>query len=50
MGADWIDEPDLELDELEEPAQGFIVFRPGYYEEEHARMVATGLIPDDNPK
>src|SRR5262249_47192596 len=45
MWADWIDEPDLTPDELQDPAQAFIVFRPGYYEEDNARMVAAGLIP-----
>ena len=45
MWADWIDEPDLEPDELQDPGMSFIIFRPGYYEEEEARMVAAGLIP-----
>jgi hypothetical protein len=45
MWADWIDESDLEPDELLDPGMSFIIFRPGYYEEEHARMVAAGLVP-----
>jgi len=45
MWAEWIDEPDLGPDELQDPGAAFIVFRPGYYEEEQARMVAAGLIP-----
>jgi hypothetical protein len=45
MWADWIDEPDLEPDELLNPGMSFIIFRPGYYEEEQARMVAAGLLP-----
>jgi hypothetical protein len=47
MSADWIDEPDLDTDLLKEPASVFIVFRPGYYEEESARMVAAGLVPPE---
>ena len=50
MWADWIDVPDLAPDELQEPALSFIIFRPGYYEEERARKVAAGLIPEDSPK
>lgn len=46
MWADWIDEPDLESDELLAPGAAFIIFRPGYYEEEQARMVAAGLVPE----
>jgi hypothetical protein len=45
MWADWIDEPDLESDELLAPGAAFIIFRPGYYDEEQARMVAAGLVP-----
>lgn len=45
MWADWIDTPDLEPDELQDPALSFLVFRPGYYEEEQARMIRAGLIP-----
>ena len=45
MWADWIDEPDLTPDELQDPAQSFIIFRPGYYEEEQARLRAAGLVP-----
>src|SRR5262245_2525310 len=45
MCADWIDESDLSSSELAEPGASFIVFRPGYHEQEHARMVAAGLVP-----
>ena len=48
MWADWIDERDLEPDELLDPGMSFIIFRPGYFEEEHARMVAAGLLPGDS--
>jgi hypothetical protein len=34
MYAPMIDEPDLDPDERSEPAQGFLVFRPRYYEDE----------------
>jgi hypothetical protein len=44
MWADWIDEPDLEPEMLLDPGMSFIIFRPGYYEEEQARMVAAGLV------
>jgi hypothetical protein len=50
MWADWIDVPDLAPEELQEPAMSFIIFRPGYYEEEQARLAAAGLIPDDSRK
>jgi len=46
MWAEWIDESDLEPDELLDPGMSFIIFRPGYYEEEHARKVAAGLVPE----
>jgi hypothetical protein len=45
MWADWIDEPDLEPDELRDAGAAFIIFRPGYYEEEQARLAASGLLP-----
>jgi hypothetical protein len=45
MWADWIDEPDLEPDELRDAGASFIIFRPGYYEEEQARLVASGVLP-----
>lgn len=45
MWADWIDEPDLESDELRDAGGAFIIFRPGYYEEEQARLVTSGLLP-----
>jgi hypothetical protein len=45
MWADWIDEPDLEPNELLDPGMAFIIFRPGYYEEEQARMVAAASVP-----
>lgn len=48
MWADWIDEPDLEPDMLLDPGMSFIIFRPGYYEEEQARLVASGLLPGDS--
>jgi hypothetical protein len=44
MWADWIDEPDLEPADVAKPAMSFIVFRPGYHQEERARMLAAGLI------
>lgn len=46
MWVDWVVESDLEPDELLDPGMSFIIFRPGYYEEEQARMVASGLIPE----
>lgn len=50
MGADWIDEPDLGPDELSDPAEGFVIFRPGYWEQERARIAAAGLLPGtDHP-
>jgi hypothetical protein len=45
MWVDWVVESDLEPDELLDPAMSFIIFRPGYYEEEHERLVAAGLLP-----
>ncbi len=45
MWADWIDEPDLEPEMELDPGMSFIIFRPGYYEEEQARMEAAGLVP-----
>jgi hypothetical protein len=45
MWADWIDETDLSASELAEPGASFIAFRPDYYEQERARMVAAGLLP-----
>jgi hypothetical protein len=45
MWVDWVVESDLEPDELQDPGMSFIIFRPGYYEEEHERMVASGLLP-----
>ncbi len=44
MWADWIDEPNLSPEQLAAPGESFIVFRPGYCEQERARMVAAGLI------
>ena len=44
MWVDWVVESDLEPDELLDPGMSFIIFRPGYYEEEQARMVAAGLM------
>lgn len=38
MYAPSIDEPDLDDEERAEPAQSFLVFRPGYYEEEWTRL------------
>jgi hypothetical protein len=38
MYAPSIDEPDLDDEERAEPAQSFLVFRPGYYEEERERL------------
>jgi hypothetical protein len=32
MFADWIDEPDLDPDELQQPGQAFVVFQPSYYD------------------
>ena len=46
MWADWIDESDLEPEMLVDSGMSFIIFRPGYYEEEQARMVAAGLVPE----
>lgn len=46
MWADWVDEPDLEPEMLLDPGMSFLIFRPGYSEEEHERMVASGLIPE----
>jgi hypothetical protein len=40
MYAPMIDEPDLDDDERAEPAQSFLAFRPGYYEEERRRLEA----------
>ncbi|MEO7592258.1 MAG: hypothetical protein ABI134_13670 [Byssovorax sp.] len=48
MWADWIDEPELEPDMLLDPGMSFLIFRPGYYEEEQARMAASGLLPGDS--
>lgn len=39
MWADWIDVTDLEPDELLEPAESFIIFRPGYFEEDKPQIV-----------
>ena len=44
MWADWIDEAELDADELQDPAASFIIFRHGYYEEERARLASAGLI------
>ncbi|WP_437484978.1 hypothetical protein WME75_46370 [Sorangium sp. So ce1014] len=44
MWADWIDEPELEPDELLDPAASFIVFCPGYYEQAWTRMADSGLV------
>jgi hypothetical protein len=49
MWVDWVVESDLEPDELLDPGMSFIIFRPGYYEEEQARMVAAGLVPGRLP-
>ena len=49
MYAPSIDEPDLDEEGRREPAQSFLAFRPGYYEEEQARMAAAGLVPEGQP-
>jgi hypothetical protein len=41
MYAPFIDEADLDDDERAEPAETFLAFRPRYYEEETARMMAA---------
>jgi hypothetical protein len=41
MYAPFIDERDLEDDEKNEPALGFVIFKPGYYEEENLRLEAV---------
>jgi hypothetical protein len=38
MYAPSIDEPDLDDEERTEPAQSFLAFRPGYWEEERERL------------
>ena len=38
MYAPFIDEPDLDEEERGKPAQCFLAFRPGYYEEERKRL------------
>ena len=38
MYAPSIDEPNLDDDERAEPAQSFLAFRPGYYEQERKRL------------
>jgi hypothetical protein len=38
MHAPLIDEPDLDEQERAEPAQSFLVFRPGYHDEERERL------------
>jgi hypothetical protein len=38
MYAPSVDEPDLDDDERSEPAQSFLAFRPGYYEQERRRL------------
>ena len=38
MYAPSIDEPDLDDDERSKPAQSFLAFRPGYYEQERKRL------------
>jgi hypothetical protein len=43
MYAPYIDEPDLDDDERAEPAQSFLAFRPGAYEEERKRLEATTM-------
>lgn len=40
MHAPMLDEPDLDADELAAPARSFLVFRPGYYEQERTRIDA----------
>lgn len=47
MGAEGIDVPDAELEfgEMHEPAVSFLVFKPGYWEEERERLVKAGLVP-----
>ena len=41
MYAPSIDEPDIDDEERAERAQSFLVFRPGYYEEERRRLKAV---------
>jgi hypothetical protein len=43
MYAPEIDEPDLDGKERAEPAQSFLAFRPGYYEEERKRLKTRGI-------
>lgn len=50
MFSDQIDEPDLDERERAAPAQSFLAFRPGYYEQENARLLAAGLIPREEPR
>jgi hypothetical protein len=40
MYAPFIDQPDLDAEERAAPGEGFLVFRPGYYDEERARLAA----------
>jgi hypothetical protein len=41
MYAPTIDEADLDDEERAEPAQSFLIFRRGYYEEERKRLEAA---------
>ena len=41
MYAPLIDEPDLDDDEKQDPAQSFLVFRPGAYDEDRQRIEAA---------
>jgi hypothetical protein len=41
MYAPLIDEPDLDDDEKQDPAQSFLVFRPGAYDEDRQRIEAV---------
>jgi hypothetical protein len=49
MWADWVNEPDLEPEMWLDPGMSFLIFRPGYYEEEQARMEAIGFVPGRLP-
>lgn len=43
MYAPLIDEPDLDDDEKQDPAQSFLVFRPGAYDEDRQRTEAARI-------
>lgn len=39
MWSDWIDDTDLDSVQLKDPALSFLIFRPGYYEEDRPPLI-----------